>query len=61
MPETFSLQAFKRPLQLLGVIADHMRSDLPVGPAIISLLAYLFGQVKDNSLRQAVIFPVPSS
>ena len=55
--EALPLQPPDRPAQLRFLLPDHVRPEVPVLPATVSLLADLLGQVEDQGHRKAVVLP----
>ncbi len=55
--KALTLQIAQRPAQLLRLLADDMRAEIPVTAIPVSLVAELFRQVKYNRDRKAVILP----
>ena len=53
--EAFSLQSSNGSTQLRLLLPDDVRTEVPVFPAPISLLADLFGQVEDQCDRKAMV------
>ena len=55
--KTLALQATQRAPHLLCLIANHVRTELPVGAGNVPLVAQLLRQVKDDCSRQNVVLP----
>jgi hypothetical protein len=55
--ESLVLQVAERSPQRLGVLAGHVRSEGPIGPSLVALVAELVGKVQDDRHREAVVLP----
>src|SRR5271168_2079822 len=55
--DSFTLQSSERLPQLLQLIANNMRSKLPVGTRHIPILAKPLWEIEDNGHGKDVIFP----
>ncbi len=57
VPEALMMEPSQRPSELRLLVADDVGTKLPVRPISVPFLTDLFGQVKNNGHRQAVIMP----
>src|SRR5690606_20117085 len=55
LPESFPLQAAEAAVERSDVVANHMRSDLPIGALAVAVLAHALAGIQHDGNRQRVI------
>ena len=55
MTDSFAFQSAQRTPELLGLIANNMRSKLPIRAKNVAILAQPLRKVEDNGLREEVV------